>query len=102
MIEVLCNFCCECIEQYCVGVRCCMGNRFGEYGTGVSRNFIDPPPPKSWAAVMVVVVLVLTFLGSAYRLAGEQIPVVALGPTQPPIQWVPVPFPGGKEAGAWH
>jgi hypothetical protein len=27
-------------------------------------------------------------------------PVV--GPTQPPIQWVSVPFPGGKVAGAWR
>jgi hypothetical protein len=26
----------------------------------------------------------------------------ALGPTQPPIQWIPVFFPGGKLAGAWR
>jgi len=26
----------------------------------------------------------------------------ALQPTQPPVQWVPASYPGGKTAGAWR
>jgi len=27
---------------------------------------------------------------------------LALGPTQPPIHWIPALLPGGKPAGAWR